>query len=96
MNCRLPLIGQLYALQQAQDGQAGCESRGLGLPHIRQHDMRHLHASVLLAEGLPLPVVAARLGHVSPAVTAAIYSRALRGHDGAAATAIEAAMRVAR
>ena len=68
----------------------------LGLPHIRIHDMRHLHASLLIAQGLPLTVVSARLGHGSPAITAAIYSHALRGGDGAAATAIEAAMRVAR
>ena len=58
--------------------------------------MPHPHASLLLAEGLSLPAVSARLGHVSPAVTAAIYSHTMKGHDGAAATAIEAAMRVAR
>ena len=37
-----------------------------------------------------------RLGHVSPAVTAAIYSHALKGHDGAAAVANEAAVRMVR
>lgn len=29
--------------------------KALGLPHIRQHDMRHLHASLLLAEGSRSP-----------------------------------------
>ena len=49
-----------------------------GLPHICQHDTRHLHASRLLAEGLPLPAVSARLGPGSPAITAAFYSHTLR------------------
>ena len=63
--------------------------KALGLPHIRQHDMRHLHASLHIAEGVPLTLVSARLGHESPA----IYSQALKGHHGAAAAAIEAAMK---
>ena len=68
--------------------------KALALPHLRIHDMRHLHASLLIAEGVPLTLVSARLGHGSPAITAAIYSHALKGHDGAAAVAIEAAMNV--
>ena len=56
---------------------------------MRIHDLRHLHASLLLASGLPLPAVSARLGHASAAVTASIYSHALRGSDIVAADAIQ-------
>ena len=33
------------------------------LPHVRLHDLRHLHATLLLLEGVPVHVVANRLGH---------------------------------
>ena len=67
----------------------------LGLREIHQHDMRHLAASLLIAQGLPLTQVSARLGHGSPAIAAAIYSHALKGHDGAAAAVVEAVARAA-
>jgi integrase len=41
------------------------------LPHARLHDLRHLHATTLLLAGVPVHVVAARLGHADPAVTLA-------------------------
>jgi len=66
--------------------------RRAGLRQLRIHDLRHLHASMLLAEGLPIPAVSARLGHASPAVTMAVYSHALKGQDATAALAIEAAL----
>lgn len=64
----------------------------LGLPALRPHDLRHLHASLLLAEGLPVPAVAARLGHASPAVTMTVYAHALKGQDDVAARAVEGAL----
>ena len=39
------------------------------LPHARLHDLRHLHATTLLLAGVPVHVIAARLGHADPAVT---------------------------
>ena len=45
-----------------------------GLPHLRWHDLRHLAASVLIAEGAPASYVAAVLGHANPAITLAIYA----------------------
>jgi integrase len=50
------------------------------LPHARLHDLRHLHATTLLLAGVPVHVVAARLGHADPAVTLRIYSHVLREH----------------
>lgn len=64
-----------------------------GTPRVRIHDLRHLHASLLLAEGLPIPAVSARLGHASPAVTMTVYAHALRGQDDAAAKAVQSALK---
>ena len=60
------------------------------LPRTRVHDLRHLHASVLLAAGQPVPLVAARLGHASPAVTMSVYAHALRGQDEMAVSVLDA------
>jgi integrase len=49
------------------------------------HSLRHTHTSHLLADGVPLPVVAARLGHSSVRVTADIYSHMIHGQDDEAA-----------
>jgi integrase len=45
-----------------------------GLRPIRFHDLRHTHPSQLLADGVDLKVISARLGHSSLAVTADIYA----------------------
>ncbi len=66
--------------------------RAAEITEVRLHDLRHLHASLLLAQGLPLPAVSARLGHASTAVTASIYSHALKGSDIVAAQAIETSL----
>ncbi|HLK46829.1 MAG TPA: tyrosine-type recombinase/integrase, partial [Bryobacteraceae bacterium] len=51
------------------------------------HSLRHTHTSHLLADGVPLPVVSARLGHSSVRVTAEIYSHMIHGQDDEAAKA---------
>ena len=43
------------------------------------------NAAQLLSKGTPLPVVAKRLGHASPAITMAIYAHALEADEHAAA-----------
>lgn len=48
------------------------------LPRIRFHDLRHTHATLLLRAGIPVHVVAARLGHVDPAITLRVYAHVLR------------------
>jgi len=58
----------------------------LGVTPQSPHGLRHLHASLLLAEGLPVPAVSARLGHANPGVTMSVYAHAVRrGDDGGAA-----------
>lgn len=68
------------------------ECRRLGLPVVSVHGLRHLHASILLHQGLPLPDVARRLGHATAAITAQVYSHALAKDDSAATAAIGRAM----
>ena len=56
-----------------------------GLPPIRLHDLRHGHASLMLAAGVPLAQVSKRIGHSSLAITADTYSHLLEGVGRAAA-----------
>ncbi len=64
-----------------------CEQAGL--PVLRPHDLRHQHASLLLAEGLALTEVSARLGHASPTVTLAVYAHHLKRREDRAVRAME-------
>ncbi|HUK72610.1 MAG TPA: tyrosine-type recombinase/integrase [Streptosporangiaceae bacterium] len=54
-----------------------------GLGGVRIHDLRHAHASWLLAGGADLQVVKERLGHSSIATTAKSLHPANRRRDGA-------------
>lgn len=49
-----------------------------GLPHARLHDLRHLHATTVLLAGVPVHVVAARLGHADPSITLKVYAHVLQ------------------
>jgi integrase len=49
----------------------------LHLPRIRLHDLRHAHATYLVAAGVDHCTVADRLGHASPSFTLATYARAV-------------------
>ena len=49
----------------------------LGIPDVRLHDSRHTHATLLLAAGEPLHVVADRLGHKDAMVTSTVYAHVL-------------------
>lgn len=62
------------------------------VPVIRLHDLRHLHASLLLQRGLPMKVVSQRLGHSTIMVTIDVYGHVLPAMDAEAAAEIEAAL----
>ena len=66
--------------QTPEPGGRFASARPKPLPHARLHDLRHLHATTLLLAGVPVHVVAARLGHADPAVTLRVYSHVLREH----------------
>ncbi|MBN1458902.1 MAG: tyrosine-type recombinase/integrase [Armatimonadetes bacterium] len=61
-------------------------SRGLsrvltiaGLPHMRFHDLRHTHASLMLQDGRSPKVVQERLGHASAGFTLDTYGHVMPG-----------------
>ena len=45
-----------------------------GVPHIRIHDFRHSHASLLVNEGINIQEIARRLGHSNPEITWRVYA----------------------
>ena len=47
--------------------------------------MRHSHATLMLAQGVPIKVVSERLGHSDVAMTLRIYSHVLPGVQAEAA-----------
>jgi integrase len=57
-----------------------------GVPRIRFHDLRHTHASLLVAAGTPIKVVSERLGHSHPGFTMATYQHLIPGMSSQAAT----------
>lgn len=52
----------------------GLYAAAAGLPHIRIHDFRHSHASVLANEGINVQEIARRLGHSNIQETLRTYS----------------------
>ena len=48
--------------------------REAGLPHVRFHDLRHAHATLMLSKGVHPKIVSERLGHASIGITLDTYS----------------------
>ncbi|GAB3960101.1 hypothetical protein GCM10029978_008510 [Actinoallomurus acanthiterrae] len=65
------------------------------LPYARLHDLRHIHATTLLLAGVPVHVVAARLGHADPAITLRVYAHVVRSAETAAADVFAKAIKAA-
>lgn len=57
----------------------------MDLPTIRLHDLRHIHATLLLQANVPIKVVSERLGHSSVAFTMQVYQHVLPGMQADAA-----------
>ena len=62
--------------------------RRAGLDGVRLHDLRHLHATQLLAAGVPVRTVSGRLGHANAATTLNVYAHFLEASDRQAADVI--------
>jgi len=59
--------------------------RKTGLPHMRLHDLRHTHATLMLKAGVHPKIVSERLGHAGISITLDTYSHVLPGLQEAAA-----------
>ncbi|MDA0988600.1 MAG: site-specific integrase [Chloroflexi bacterium] len=60
-------------------------ARRAGFPHIRLHNARHTHATLLLKQGVNPKVVQERLGHACITTTLDTYSHVLPGLQQSAA-----------
>ena len=65
-----------------------------GLGHLRLHDLRHTHASLMLTVDVHPKVVQERLGHGDITTTLRIYSHVMKGLDAQAADAFDQALSV--
>jgi integrase len=60
---------------------------------LRYHDLRHTHASLLIAEGTHPKVIQERLGHTSIRTTLDLYGHLFSGLDQTAADGLDRLMR---
>ena len=67
----MPVLINRYKTQQEQ------EKATTLLPTARLHDLRHVHATTLPRAGVPVHVVAARLGHADPSITLRVYAHVI-------------------
>ena len=54
----------------------------IDIPRLVLHGLRHTHATLLLREGVPVHVVAKRLGHKDASVTLNVYADVIPEDDG--------------
>jgi integrase len=69
--------------------------RNSRLPPIRFHDLRHAHATHLLASGVHPKVASERLGHSKVGITLDLYSHVLPNMQADAAAIVDGALRAA-
>ncbi len=86
-NRRLERFSRRFAGQVAQARKALGKER---LPAIRLHDLRHTHATLLLADGVPVKVVSERLGHANATITLTVYQHVHPGMGREAAERLAA------
>ena len=65
------------------------------LPRVRYHDLRHSHATHMLASGVHPKVAQERLGHSNVGITLDLYSHVLPGMQADAAAKVDASIRAA-
>jgi integrase len=65
------------------------------LPRVRFHDLRHAHATHMLANGVHPKVASERLGHSKVGITLDLYSHVLPGMQEDAAAKVDAALQAA-
>jgi integrase len=70
--------------------------KGTTLPRIRFHDLRHAHATHMLASGIHPKVASERLGHSKVGITLDLYSHVMPGMQEDAAAKMDAALKAAQ
>jgi integrase len=75
-------LGQSEEEQRARAKQV---AEGKVLPHIRFHDLRHMHVSLLNKAGVDARTIADRIGHTDPAFTLKRYAHVFEDQRKAAA-----------
>jgi integrase len=65
---------------------------GAKVADIGFHNLRHTHASMLIASGVDIVEISKRLGHADPAITLRVYAHLFRADDSRSAAAINAAL----
>ena len=63
-----------------------------GWDGLRFHELRHTHATLLIASGVDVKTVQMRLGHSSADITMSCYAHALPFSDGAAPVLLDASL----
>jgi integrase len=56
---------------------------------LRFHDLRHTHASTLIADGASIKAVSRRLGHADVSITLRVYSHLMPDDDARLADQVE-------
>ncbi|MGW6279315.1 tyrosine-type recombinase/integrase [Kribbella sp. NPDC055071] len=85
------LMGKVIRAYNTPDPEHPEKAPASPLPHARLHDLRHVHATLLLIAGVPVHVVAERLGHADPAITLRIHAHVMRTHAAGVAGVFAAA-----
>ena len=67
-------------------------SPSAALAGLRPYDLRHLHATLALAAGVPIRAISERLGHFDAGFTLSTYTHTMPGAQEAAAVAVERAL----
>lgn len=76
-------LRNLRAIRAKANGRAK-EDASATLPDFNIHDLRHTHASHLLADGWDVVRVSRRLGHANPAITLTFYAHFVTDMPGGA------------
>ena len=66
-----------------------------GVQPFRFHDLRHTHATILLANSIDAVAVASRMGHADASTTLRVYAHALRRRDVDAANVTQQLLNLA-
>lgn len=77
-------VTKTFGKLQAEVNEARTSAELDPLPRLTLHELRHSHATLLLRAGVPVHIVAKRLGHKDPSVTLNVYADVIPDDDTSA------------